>query len=195
MTNLFQELERDNILLVKNKLKKALTQFNMTIGKLHNNFTRSYFVSGGCIGSLIRGEEPNDYDIYFFSKLKAAAVVNLYTNDPSYKNDVAEWNEKYHDAPMGQKMITVNAVTLKNKIQLITKIYGEPIDIRKSFDFVHCMPYYDTRDDSLYISHEQFWLCENKLLKVNNEGSITDRRIEKFTSKGWKHYGSNTTIN
>lgn len=195
MTVLFSNLEEMNILAAKQKIHGKLHDFILTISKLHQNFSKCYFVSGGCIGSLLRKEEPNDYDIYFFSKLKGDAVVSMYKNDPAYKDEVSEWDEKYRDAPVGQKMITENAVTLKNKLQLITKHFGEPQELRKSFDFVHCMPYYDSRDGKLYISREQYDLCVNKLLKVNNQNAVIDRRIEKFTSKGWRHYGSNTTTN
>jgi hypothetical protein len=180
----FNETETQHILRVKEKIKVKLSDFNLTIGKLHNNFTRSYFVTGGCIGSLLRNELPKDYDIYFFSKLKADAVINLYTNDKSYMDQVAVAEDNYRDVKIGEMVITENATTLKNGLQLVTKHYGEPQDIRKTFDFVHCLPYYDPRDDKLYISREQYDLNMNKKMKPNiRQDLINSWRIVKYQER------------
>ena len=181
----FTDDEVQHILRVKEVIKAKLDSFNKTVGKLHNNFTRSYFVTGGCIGSLLRNETPKDYDIFFFSKLKADAIIDLYTNDKSYMDQVKTVEEAYRDLQIGQMVITENATTLKNDLQLITKNYGEPKDIRKTFDFVHCLPYYDTRDDKLYISREQYDLNMNKKMKPNNSTAIASWRIAKYQERGF----------
>jgi ornithine carbamoyltransferase len=182
----FNENETEHILGVKEKLKSNLSDFNLTIGKLHNNFTRSYFVTGGCIGSLLRNETPKDYDIYFFAKFKADAVINLYTNDKSYMDQVAVAEDEYRNIKIGEMVITENATTLKNGLQLITKNYGEPQDIRKTFDFIHCLPYYDPRDDKLYISREQYDLNMNKKIKANiHPELIAVWRVAKYQERGF----------
>jgi hypothetical protein len=181
----FNSKEAEHILHVKEILKVKLNDFNLTIGKLHNNFTRSYFVTGGCIGSLLRNELPKDYDIYFFNKFKADAVINLYTNDKSYMDQVAVAEDEYREVKIGQMVITENATTLKNGLQLITKNYGEPQDIRKTFDLVHCLPYYDPRDDKLYISREQYDLNMNKKLKTNGQNFVEKWRIAKYIERGF----------
>lgn len=186
----FSKDEILQILRVKNNIKEKLKIFNLTIGKLGKDFTKSYYVTGGCVGSLLRGETPKDYDVYFLSKEKADVVINLYTKDPSYSYQVAEVEEKYRDVILptgkGNMMITENATTLKDGIQLITKHYGEPSDVRNTFDFVHCKPYYDTRDDRLYISREQFDLNINKKLLCNvNKEFIEHWRIEKYMKRGF----------
>ncbi len=181
----FTNLEQLKILDVKDKIKKAVEELHMTLTKL--SMGHGYFVSGGCIGSLLRAEVPNDYDVYFISERIGKQVADLYTNDDSYKNDVEVYDEKYRDAiksPDG-RVITENAITLKNKIQLITKHYGSPDEIRKTFDFVHCMPYYDPALDKLYISKQQYDLCVNKKLLINNSDSVTSHRKEKFFEKDW----------
>lgn len=183
--SVFSAIEKSHILRVKKDLKEKLVDFTLTINKLHNNFTRSFFVTGGCIGSLLRDEEPKDYDIYFFAKFKADAVKELYTNDKSYMDQVAVAEETYRDVQVGQMVITENATTLKNGLQLITKHYGEPDEIRKTFDFVHCLPYYDTRDDMLYISREQYDLNRKKKLKINNNNFAEQWRIDKYLRKGF----------
>lgn len=186
MSEVFSEKEIDQIKGVKWHIENKLKEFNLTVGKLDKVLTQSYFVSGGCIASLIQGEQPKDYDIYFLSDVAAAPIINLYTNDPSYKNEVAVYDDKYRAVGDngGKPLITENAITLKNGFQLITKHYGEPKDIRNTFDFIHCKPYYDTRDEKLYISMEQFDCCKNKILKMAKP-DVSQYRIEKFKQRGY----------
>ena len=171
-------------------------EFNMTINKLGTQYLGSYFVSGGCVASLLQGEIPKDYDIYFYHKEWADGVVKLYTKDPAYQNEVATYDEKYRDVSVDTNgmVITENAVTLKNNLQLITKHYGTPEEIRKTFDFVHCLPYYNSQDDKFYISREQYDCCVNKILKVNNTSNLTPWREEKFKKRGYE-YGEISTPN
>jgi len=173
--------------LIKDKIKSVLTNFDMTVRKLNTKFTTDYFVSGGCIGSLLRDEEPNDYDVFFYSKHGCDIITNLYINDPSFKNEVECWDEDYRGQKTDERMITENAVTLKNKVQLIIKNCGEPQEVRQTFDFVHCLPYYDTRTDKLYISREQFNLCIFKSLKNNDANTPSKKRVNKFLDNGWKY--------
>lgn len=183
MSNFTAE-EITKILMAKDAIKKNIEEFLLTVGKL--NFRCEFFVSGGCTASLLQNEVPKDYDIYFKYESPAKRIVELYTNDPSYMNEVAVYEEKYRDVEIGQMVITENAVTLKNNLQLITKHYGTPQEIRSTFDFVHCLPYYDTEDDRLYISRDQYDCCVNKVLKVNNLNNYTRYREEKFKKRGYK---------
>jgi len=178
-----------NIRRAKQLLLIKLNEFNMTLTKLGGTHRIGYFVSGGCFASLLQEEEPKDIDIWFFSQFVADRVVELYTKDPSYMNEVAVWDEKYRDVKghASGMMITENAVTLKDNIQLITKNYGEPQEVRQTFDFVHCMPYYDSRNDKLYISREQYNCCVNKCLLVNNRANVMRWREDKFRKRGYDY--------
>jgi hypothetical protein len=100
-------------------------------------------------------------------------------------NNVAEFDEKYRFATVDGKMITENAITLKNGLQLITKHYGQPDQIRATFDFVHCKPYWDSLTTNLYISREQYDLNVNKKLKCNGENFAEQWRIEKYKERGF----------
>ena len=93
----FSAEEVAKVLIVKNVIKKNLEEFLMTIQKLGKNCEKGVFVSGGCTASLLQGESPKDYDIYFKNHFVADAVIELYTNDPSYTNEVAVYEEKYRD--------------------------------------------------------------------------------------------------
>lgn len=39
--------------------------------------------------------------------------------------------------------LSTNAITLSGKVQLVVRFYGEPEEIHKNYDFVHCTNYYD----------------------------------------------------
>ena len=58
-------------------------------------------------------------------------------------------------------MITENAITLADNVQIITFNYGIPDIIRKDFDFEHCKPYYESFTDRLFMSREQYDLNMN----------------------------------
>jgi hypothetical protein len=187
MTTQFTGDEKLLILAVKDKIKDSILDFRLTMEKLGQKYEKGFFVSGGCVGSLLRGEPVNDFDIYFRTKEIGERVKQLYTEDDSYKNYVETHNEKYRDVaghPSGL-MVTENAVTLKNKIQLITKHYGTPAEIRKTFDFTHCLPYYDTMTDFVYISREQYDLNMQKKMKINCQESYSSFRELKFKERGW----------
>lgn len=186
----FTKDEKLLILASKEKLKDLISDFTLTIKKLNGakDYTKCFFITGGVIGSLLRGEKYNDIDIWFYEDIWAANVVRLYTKDPLYMNQVEVFDEKYRDivGHPGGMMITENAVTLKNNIQLITRHCGWPDTIRETFDFVHCLPYYNSYDDMLYISYEQYQLNMNKQLKINNTKKFNERRLNKFLDRGWR---------
>lgn len=183
----FAPLDEINIIAAKQELINRLQTFWMTTQKVGRD--KSWFVSGGCIGSLLRNEKPKDIDVYFFSFVDISPVFNLFTEDESYMKEVAVVDEKYRDVVVNQNglCITENAITLKNDIQIITKHYGYPADVRKTFDFVHCMPYFDSRDQKLYISKHQYDLCVNKKLEINSIEAFTKYREQKFLNKGWEY--------
>jgi hypothetical protein len=181
----FNAEESARILMAKQKIQDKLHDFNLTVRKLGPMHEHSYFLTGGAIGSLLRYEQPNDWDIYFFDEQDAEDIFRLYEKDPSYDNEIMVLDEKYRDVENGGKLITENATTLKNGIQLIRKHYGQPGWIRKTFDFVHCMPYYDSRDKKLFISREQYDCNVNKKLVRNNNNLFQPHREDKFLRRGW----------
>jgi hypothetical protein len=190
MTDKFDQHEIGRILRVKDAIRHKLHDFNLTIHKLGPRLTTDFFVSGGCTASILQGETPKDFDVYFRTRDLCDQVVKLYQMD-SYKNEVAVYDEKYRDVPNHPSglLITENAMTLKNGIQVIFKHYGDPASVRTTFDFKHCLPYYDSKNDKMYISREQYDCCVNKIL-VANEGRMPSAgRIDKFMKRGYKYGG------
>ena len=148
------------------------------------SYYNSMFLSGGCIASLIQGDKPKDWDVYFYDQKTQLAVIDMFVAD--YKDEIEIIDEKYRQVTSQEQLcITENATTLKNNMQLITKHTGAPDVVRATFDFVHCKPYYDFGTDVLYISKEQYDLCKNKLLKINNMKAQTTWRKSKFEQRGY----------
>src|SRR5690606_18878685 len=83
--------------------------------------------------------------------------------------------------------LSSNAITLSNKLQLILRFYGEPDEIHKNYDFVHCTSYYDHKDKQLTLRPEALEAILTKELRY--VGSLYPLcsiiRLRKFIARGW----------
>ncbi len=83
--------------------------------------------------------------------------------------------------------LTTNAITLSNKVQLITRFYGEPDKIHENFDFIHCQCYWTSGNNNLVLTKEALESILNKQLIYNGSKypfcSIV--RTRKFIKRGW----------
>lgn len=148
------------------------------------------YIAGGAIASMIQGEEPKDYDVYFieepiFNIMQTVRTVLITT----YKDEIEDVQEHYREY-MGTdgKMITENAITMKDGISFIFKSYGAPEDMKKSFDYLHCTPHYHITENKLYISPTAYWACVAKLLIINNPFKIEQWRTDKFLKRGYREH-------
>lgn len=144
-------------------------------------------LSGSCISSIYHGEEPKDYDFWFKPTPFLKAEFIRQNIIEKYSADILDISENYAGA--GAKgapypCVTANAITFKNKFQLIT--LADYYSARKTFDLVHCMPYFDFADDKFFISESQFSIIQQKKLVPQNPGRIIPvYRTEKFKNRGW----------
>ncbi len=80
-----------------------------------------------------------------------------------------------------------NAITLSNKIQIIVRFWGEPADIHKNFDFVHCTSYWLSKDGTLELNPDAMESILAKELRY--VGSLypvcSFIRTRKFIRSGW----------
>lgn len=83
--------------------------------------------------------------------------------------------------------LSENAITLSNKVQLITRFYGEPDKIHDNYDFVHATCYYDYGKGILHTPVEAIRSMQSKTLYYR--GSLYPVcslfRIRKFINRGW----------
>jgi hypothetical protein len=146
---------------------------------------KTFYLSGGAIASLIQGEIPKDWDIYCESALNMKMVEEMVKKNPDY---IADVRENYVGVfGSNGKMVTANAITMKDGTSFITKLYLPPSEMKKTFDFVHCKPHYNLTTKTLYISPQQYIAIVNKNL-IRNNGVIPQTwREEKFKKKGYKY--------
>ena len=209
---------------------------------------RDTIVTGGAVASMLLGESPNDYDIYFRTKETALAVAKYYvekqnkitesnsgrrfsvnlqtrtnllgeeeeriliwTGDTKYKAEDAayampaptEYEEEENIDPAELKYrafrvretqsydvawISENAITLKGKIQLVMRFYGEPAELHRNYDFAHAMGSYDHWTKEVTIPEEAMEALLSKTLIY--KGSLYPIaslfRIRKFIARGWR---------
>jgi hypothetical protein len=148
--------------------------------------TSRCILSGSSISSMYHAEEVKDYDLWMVdfgsNNTELLYMDTLIKN--SYADHIAEYSEEYSGMKKTHKVITQNAITLKNKMQFIT--LSEYKDARITFDFIHCMPYYDLSSEKFFISEQQMDVIANKKLMRNPKGKTPVQwRIEKFQKRGW----------
>ena len=83
--------------------------------------------------------------------------------------------------------MSANAITLSDKVQLVVRFYGEPEDIHKNYDFVHCMNYWTSWDRKLTLEPRALESLLSRQLQY--QGSLypvcSVIRTRKFMQRGW----------
>jgi len=212
-------------------------------------------ITGGSITSLLLGEKPNDYDIYFKTKEATLIIAQYYTklfNDnrgklatkalhscnprveekvitnikgeeenrvlvyiksagiAGEKQDEYAYFEGYNEVEsdiflssafdMATELaedlkpkykpvfFSQNAITLSDKVQLIIRFYGDPMDLHRNFDFVHATCWYYRNLDYLELPKEALEATLSKsLIYMGSLYPIASIfRIRKFLSRGWR---------
>ena len=177
-------------------------------------------VTGGSIVSLLTGEEPHDYDIYFRTKEALEKVCKYYADLWNKKPDkkgsvsvvvdgedrvkmwvqssgVAEEKEKTDEpernnkgdkkSPYRPTFFTSNAITLSDKIQIVTRFYGEVEEIHKNYDFAHCTCSWCSWDNELNLPVKALECIINKELHyIGSKYPLCSIiRTRKFINRGY----------
>lgn len=184
---MFTEYEKHKIKEAKDTIKfriEELKKFDWGQELFNED---NIFLSGGAIGSLLREEVPKDWDFYFYTQ-SVAVLFKEYIERKHY-DMIKEVNSAYMEhSDSNGKLITANAITLKTDDSFIFTFAGQPEEVRKHFDFVHCKPYYVLKEDKLFISKEQYDACVNKkLIKNTTPENIKLWREQKFLNKGFTY--------
>lgn len=217
---------------------------------------KNTIVTGGCIASMLLGDEVNDFDLYFTNKSTAEAVAKYYVKRFEVKNragikcpiwvdaegdrvkiviksagvaseeGAAAPYEHFEGSPdeaaqqyVGEVMgdpgeiedayqetealalateddgkpryrpvfMSTNAITLSHKVQLVLRFYGEPDEIHKNYDFVHCTNYWTSRDGQLTLRQPALEaLLARELRYVGSKYPVCSIiRLRKFIKRGW----------
>lgn len=206
--------------------------------------------TGGCIASMLMGEDVNDFDFYFRNKETALAVAKYYVaeylnNPPPKFKDQNKKLEIYaedggdrikiiiksagiageaspnsyryfesepdlqgaeyvaavmegslppttppetEDKPKYRPVfLSANAITLANKVQVITRFIGEPAEIHANYDFVHVTNYWTSWDKQVVLRQEALEsILAKELRYVGSKYPMCSIiRLRKFIARGW----------
>ena len=103
---------------------------------------------------VMEEKEPNTPDTRLRISIRSDGVVGENVDahsSASYRADMNNFasdikcayrHKKKKDKRYALKYATNNAITLSDKIQIVLRFYGEPEDLHKNYDYVHCTSYY-----------------------------------------------------
>ena len=144
-------------------------------------------------------QDENDDGIYVFIK-SSGVIGDSDTEDEEevekVRVDEAELERtldsvKLKDIPEGEKyvplMITSNAITLSDKVQLIIRFVGKPEEVHKNFDYVHCTCWYKYNTGELHLPQEALTSLITKQLRyIGSRYPVASLfRVRKFIKRGW----------
>lgn len=83
--------------------------------------------------------------------------------------------------------VTSNAITLSDQIQIVLRFQGEPEEIHRNYDFVHCTSYFTSWDKKLTLRPEALEAILTKELKyIGSRYPVCSMiRLRKFITRGW----------
>lgn len=84
--------------------------------------------------------------------------------------------------------LTENAITLSHKVQIVTRFFGEPSDIHKTYDFVHCTCYWDSNTKELVLppaALEAILARDLRYMGQSRYPICALVRVRKFIKRGW----------
>lgn len=150
------------------------------------------------VGSAgIANEEGTEEPYQYFegaAEGEAGNYVSSIIDDPAEIEDTYEEVEEKALAVEEEKakyrpvFVSTNAITLSNRVQICIRFYGEPDDIHKNYDFVHCTNYWTSWDNHLELRKEALEsLLTKDLYYVGSLYPVCSIfRIRKFLNRGWK---------
>jgi hypothetical protein len=151
----------------------------VSVRKDDDGRVRIYARSAGVISENAKGvyeyfdtlKDMEDSKIVDYSKDSELSIVNNADTKPRYR-------------PV---FMSMNAITLSDKVQLIVRFAGDPDEIHKNYDFVHCTNYWTSKDHKLVLRQEALEsILARELLYVGSLYPVCSViRTRKFINRGW----------
>lgn len=143
----------------------------------------------------VASEEGTDkpYEYFEGNPDAAAGYVGEVMQDPGDIQDAYEETEAAaQQTTDGEKkfrpvFMSTNAITLSDKVQIVLRFHGEPEEIHKNYDFVHCTNYWTSWDRKLTLHQAALEsLLAKELRYVGSKYPICSVfRLRKFIARGW----------
>lgn len=101
--------------------------------------------------------------------------------------DLKEASNDVSDGGYRPVFMSTNAITLSGKVQIVLRFYGEPEEVHKNYDFVHCTNYWTSWDRDLVLHKDALEsLLARELRYVGSKYPICSVfRLRKFIGRGW----------
>lgn len=175
-------------------IEKKMEEWIQTLPpEIQYDVREDYIVTGGAIVSMLQGDLPNDYDVYFRNPVTLDVVRKLYTagyNPPAQRGFFRVSIKRFIETRVSIKhealMVTDNAISLPGDIQIITRFCGSPAIIHENFDFIHTTNWY-THREGLHLNPKALEAILAKELRY--QGSLYPLcamfRMRKFIKRGW----------
>jgi len=110
--------------------------------------------------------------------------------DPAEDPEEALNEQKAPDPGNGKyevRFISANAITLSDRIQIVTRFYGDPDKIHENFDFVHATSYWTSWEKKVVTNTEalESLLGRYLIYKGSKYPVASVLRARKFIKRGW----------
>jgi hypothetical protein len=120
---------------------------------------------------------------------RTLAIKNLYDNQVkiAFNGKIQVKKDKKGMYPMYTPLfISENAISLSNKVQIITRFVGTAEVIHSSFDFVHATNYFTSKDGLVLNPKALECIISKVLLYQGSKYPLTSLiRVKKFIKRGW----------
>ncbi len=151
--------------IIKDKLNEIFKEVETCLG-----FKPTCYIAGGCIASIVLGESPKDYDMWF--------------ELPDYFDEVDKSDYVVKNQTKKSKYATTVVLPSGKEVQFVRNRMGIPSVLVPTFDFEHTQSYY-TQDGTL-VYNENFIRSRTLVLKGPLDHPMnTMERVLKFSKRGF----------
>lgn len=163
----------------------------------------NFFIAGGAVGSVLRGERPNDIDLYCVDLDEIISLRQQILSSYGYSElepketiqTVCCSNKKKGYQPGELICFTKNSLTFKGSqcnYQIITRYAGETTTVLDNFDFIHTMiAYNDSSNKLIYGNLYDNEIIMSSILKQqlvyhHSEYPVSSLfRLKKYVERGY----------
>lgn len=99
---------------------------------------------------------------------------------------IEEAEKKGNVAPFTPVFLNSNAISLSGKVQMIIRFYGDPLEIHKNYDFVHCTNYWTPQEGLVTRKDALEAILSKELRYIGSLYPVCSViRTRKFLNRGW----------
>jgi len=165
----------------------------------------SIVVTGGCIASMLLGEDVNDFDIYFDDESVLEKLCQYYLKESNARDDIevqfsegrvkcvvpsagfVNFNVKKDEKEYKLAYLTDNAMTFNHDIQVVTRFVGDAAKLHENYDYIHATNYWTYKTGLVTNLPAMESLISKSLHYSGSKYPLCSiLRAKKFINRGWK---------